>query len=204
MTNTRQQSRRNGKKGATAVVLFGVVAGMVGLAFASVPLYELFCRVTGYGGTPQLEVADGDVETLANARTIKIRFDSNVNGKLPWKFRPVQREIETQVGAQVLAFYEARNVSEKAVTGTSTFNVTPFKAGPYFNKTDCFCFTEQLLEPGQEVAMPVSFFVDPAIFDDPNTAEVTTITLSYTFFPVKPDAESTTQTSGLVKADSGS
>jgi len=204
MTNTRQQSRRNGKNGATAVVLFGVVAGMVGLAFASVPLYELFCRVTGYGGTPQLEVADGDVEALANARTIKIRFDSNVNGKLPWKFRPVQREIETQVGAQVLAFYEARNVSEKAVTGTSTFNVTPFKAGPYFNKTDCFCFTEQLLEPGQEVAMPVSFFVDPAIFDDPNTAEVTTITLSYTFFPVKPDAESTTQTSGLVKADSGS
>lgn len=162
-------------------MLFALVGGMVGLSFASVPLYRLFCQVTGYGGTPQT----GDSVKLAEKtsdRTITIRFDANANPKLPWKFRPVQKEMTVRLGEQALAFYEAENISDVRTSGQATYNVTPFKAGPYFNKIDCFCFDEQPLAPGQTVSMPVQFFVDPEIFDDPTTREVKTITLSYTFF----------------------
>lgn len=161
------------------VVLLGVVAVMVGLVSASVPLYRLFCQVTGYGGTTQRAEAAPDV---VSDRVMTVRFNADVNGDLPWSFYPEQREVTLPIGETALAFYRAENRSGKAVTGTATFNVTPLKAGQYFNKIECFCFTEQTLQPGQSVDMPVSFFVDPAILDDPNLDEVHTITLSYTFF----------------------
>ncbi len=156
------------------------VAGMVGVAYASVPLYELFCRVTGFGGTTQTaEVAPGAVE----GRMITIRFDANVNGGLPWKFRPEQTEIRVPVGEETLVAYEAKNLAARGTRGTAMFNVTPLKAGQYFSKIACFCFDDQYLAAGESVSMPVSFFVDPAIFENRATADVTTITLSYTFFP---------------------
>ena len=168
---------RNGRL-AFALALF--VGGMVGLSFASVPLYRLFCQVTGYGGTPKTEnVAQS---THISDRTITVRFDANTNPQLPWRFKPQQKELTVRLGEQVLAFYEARNLSAGTTTGRATYNVTPFKVAPYFSKIDCFCFTEQSLEPGQSVPMPVQFYVDPEIFDDPGTREVKTITLSYTFF----------------------
>jgi len=170
---------RRARNGRMAFGLFVFVADMVGLSFASVPLYRLFCQVTGYGGTPKTEnVAQS---TRISDRTIKVRFDANTNPKLPWRFKPQQKEVEVRLGEEVLAFYEARNLSDAATTGSATFNVTPFKAAPYFSKIDCFCFTEQTLEAGQSVPMPVQFYVDPDIFDDPGTKEVKTITLSYTF-----------------------
>jgi len=167
------------KNGKTAVLLFGIAGGMVGLAFASVPLYKLFCQVTGYGGTTQVA---GNVTVQPSLRTIAIRFDANVNPKLPWSFKPGQREITVNAGVPTKAVYLARNLSDGTTTGTSTFNVTPYKAAQYFSKIDCFCFTEQRLTAGQEASLGVQFFVDPEIFDDPNTREVKTITLSYTFF----------------------
>ncbi len=169
----------------TALALFAVVGGMVGLSFASVPLYALFCRVTGYGGTPVIEAdrANGAV----SERTIRVSFDANTNRDLPWRFRPVQGEVTVRLGEEVLAHYMAQNLSERTVTGTATFNVTPFKAAGYVNKVECFCFTEQTLGPGQTVDMPVLFHVDPAILDDPNVKDVRVITLSYTFFPAVDD-----------------
>ncbi len=173
--------RRNAR---TGVVLTGIVAGMIGLSFASVPLYRLFCQVTGYGGTTQVaEAAPGAVAE----RVIKVRFNADIGPGLPWYFKPVQREIALRVGESGLATFRARNLSDIAVTGTSTFNVTPLKAGQYFNKVQCFCFTEQRLEAGQELDMAVSFFVDPEILSDRNLDEVTTITLSYTFFRAPSD-----------------
>jgi len=178
--------RMRARNGRMAFGLAVFVAGMVGLSFASVPLYRLFCQVTGYGGTPK--TVDVAQSTRVSDRTIKVRFDANTNPKLPWRFKPQQREVEVRLGEEVLAFYEARNLSETTTTGTATFNVTPFKAAPYFSKIDCFCFTEQSLEAGQSVPMPVQFYVDPEIFDDPGTKEVKTITLSYTFHRVKAEA----------------
>ncbi len=162
-----------------AVLLGGLVCGMVGLAFASVPLYRLFCQVTGFAGTTQ--VAESLPSEVAE-RVIKVRFNSDVSPALPWSFQPEQREVAVRVGEQGLAFYRARNLSSEPVTGTATFNVTPLKAGQYFNKVQCFCFEEQRLMPGQEMQMGVSFFVDPAIMEDPGLDDVKTITLSYTFF----------------------
>lgn len=176
-------TRRNRR---TAVVLASIVAGMVGLSFASVPLYRLFCQVTGYGGTTQ--VADA-APAAAAERMMEIRFNADTDPALPWRFQPVERSIQVRVGEEHLAFYEAENLSDRPVTGTATFNVTPLKAGQYFSKIACFCFTEQRLEAGQRVDMPVSFFVDPAISEDPNLDDVRTITLSYTFF--RHDAEGT-------------
>jgi len=162
------------------IATLSVVAVMIGASYAAVPLYDLFCRVTGFGGTTQ--VATGP-STIISDRVMKIRFDASVNG-VPWSFQPEQREITVQVGENTIAFYRAENLSDKPVTGTAAFNVTPLKAGLYFDKIDCFCFSEQRLEPGQVVDMPVSFYVDPAILDDGNLDDVKTITLSYTFFPV--------------------
>ncbi len=179
--------RRNS---ATAVILVSVVAGMVGLAYASVPLYRLFCQVTGYGGTTQTApVAPG----AAEVRTITVRFNAHVNSALPWRFRPVQREIEVRPGEEALAFYRATNLSDRAVVGTATYNVTPQKAGVYFAKVDCFCFTEQRLEPGASAELPVSFFVDPEIAADPGLDDVKTITLSYTFFRAEQEDEEETR-----------
>jgi len=169
-----------------AGVLVSVVAGMVGLSFASVPLYRLFCQVTGYGGTTG---RTAQAPAAAQGRIITVRFDANVQADLPWDFKPAQREMKVRVGDTAEASYEARNVSGTPITGTSTYNVTPYKAGPYFSKVDCFCFTEQRLAPGQVASMGVSFFVDPEIFDDPNTREIKTITLSYTFFRAKTAAK---------------
>jgi len=171
---------RQTQNGRVALALVTVVAAMVGLSFAAVPLYRIFCEVTGYVGTPNLDVAE--VPTQVSDRVITVQFDANTNGGLQWKFKPSQRQVTVKLGEPNLAFYTAENLSEKTVTGTATFNVTPYKVGQYFSKIDCFCFTEQTLAPGQEVPMPVEFFVDPEIFNDPNTREVKTITLSYTFF----------------------
>lgn len=168
-----------GDKGLTVVVLLGMMAGMVALVVASVPLYQLFCRLTGYGGTPQVAASASD---LASERTMKVRFDAGTNGDLPWRFEPRQREVTVHLGENVLAWYSAENTSNEPIVGTATFNVTPAKAGRYFNKIECFCFSEQLLNPGERMDLPVTFFVDPAINGDATTDEVGTITLSYTFF----------------------
>ncbi len=183
MAPTRTVNRN--KNRLTAVVLFTVAGGMVGLAFAAVPLYKLFCQVTGFGGTPK--IAAQPPAAAPTDRTITVRFDANVNPALPWRFRPEKTQITVRAGEPTLAYYRAYNLSDAPVTGTATFNVTPFKAGEYFSKIDCFCFTEQRLEAGEEVAMGVQFFVDPEIFNDPNTQDVTAITLSYTFYPVDKD-----------------
>jgi cytochrome c oxidase assembly protein subunit 11 len=172
-------SGRQRGKTVTVVLAVSAICGMLGLTAASVPLYRLFCQVTGYGGTTQVAEA---LPEAPLARTIKVRFNADVDPALPWSFRPLQREVEVRIGEQNLAFFQARNQSDRPVVGQAVYNVTPFKAGPYFDKIACFCFDEQRLEPGQEVDMPVSFFVDPAILDDPNTRDLTTITLSYTFF----------------------
>jgi cytochrome c oxidase assembly protein subunit 11 len=172
---------RDKKNVKFALVLLSVVGGMLGLSFASVPLYQLFCKVTGYGGTLNTEgvVASRKI----SERTIKVHFDSNISPKLKWLFKPQQNEVTVKLGEQRLAFYEAENISKKALTGHAVFNVTPFKAAQYFSKIDCFCFTEQTLDAGQVVPMPVQFYIDPEIVTDPNTKEITTITLSYTFYP---------------------
>ena len=156
-----------------------IVAAMIGMSYAAVPLYDLFCRVTGFGGTTQ-------VASIPSAKTadriIKIRFDASLGNSMPWKFQPVQREMSLRVGKTGIAFYRAENQSKQTLVGTATFNVTPLKAGIYFSKIDCFCFTEQRLKSGEKVDMPVTFFVDPEIVMDRNLDDVDTITLSYTFF----------------------
>jgi cytochrome c oxidase assembly protein subunit 11 len=163
-----------------AVALGGVVAGMIGLSFASVPLYRMFCQATGYDGTPKTQ---GVVRPTAVAdERVTVRFDANVNSSLPWRFRPEKREVRLRLGEETLVHFTAVNLSDQPVTGTATFNVVPEKAAAYFNKLECFCFAEQTLAPGEEVAMPVVFFVDPALAEDATARDVTTITLSYTFF----------------------
>jgi cytochrome c oxidase assembly protein subunit 11 len=168
----------------TLALLLGVVGGMAGLAFAAVPLYRVFCEVTGYGGyTQRAELAPAPVP----GSTIAIRFNADVNARLPWTFQPQQREMTLAIGETGLALYRAQNLSDQTIVGTATFNVTPFKAGQYFSKIECFCFREQALGPGETADLPVSFFVDPAILDDANLADVHAITLSYTFFRAADD-----------------
>lgn len=185
---------------ATLAVLVGVIGGMGGLVVASVPLYRLFCQVTGYGGTTR--TADAAPDTVLK-RTVTIQFDAGVNSALPWRFQPVQRRVDVKLGERKLAFYRAVNNSDAPVTGTATFNVTPAKAGPYFNKIDCFCFTEQTLEPGQSVDMGVSFFVDPDMAKDRNLNDVTEITLSYTFFKTEKKEGKRPETSPRASARKG-
>ncbi len=155
---------------------------MMGLVGAAVPLYRWFCQATGYGGTPQIASSMSQHSMTHTTSMLTIRFDANTNSDLPWSFTSLQRQMVVRPGEPVLAVYVARNETDVPVTGTATFNVTPAKAGPYFTKLACFCFTEQTLAPGQSVEMPVTFFVDPAIATDPHTSELTTLTLSYTFF----------------------
>ncbi|OYW44168.1 MAG: cytochrome c oxidase assembly protein [Sphingomonadales bacterium 32-68-7] len=180
-------ARRNLRVGLIA--LAGAVA-MLGLGFAAVPLYRLFCQVTGFGGTTQRAT---EAEALsaeqfarsAGAPVISIRFDANTDANMPWSFRPVQVTDKVQIGQRDMAIYEARNESSVPVTGTASFNVEPEQAGKYFHKVQCFCFTEQTLRPGQMVHMPVIYFVDPKALDDPNMKGVEQITLSYTFHRTK-------------------
>ena len=166
-------------KAVTATVLASVILAMVGLTAAAVPLYRLFCQVTGYGGTTQR--AEAAPERHLD-QTIQVRFNADVGRDLPWRFTPVAHAVEVRLGEQHLAFYRAHNAADRPITGTATFNVTPFKAGAYFSKIACFCFEEQTLQAGETVDMPVSFYVDPAILEDPDTRDVRAITLSYTFF----------------------
>lgn len=172
-----------------AFAAVGIVAGMVGMSYAAVPLYKLFCAVTGFGGTTQRADAAPD---LILDRDVTVRFNADVGQGLGWKFQPLQRDITLKVGEEALIYYRATNVSDKPLVGMATFNVTPDKTGQYFNKIACFCFTEQRLEPGQSIDMPVSFFVDPRIAADRNLDDVTNIALSYTFFPVDKPAPRTT------------
>ena len=162
--------------------LFGMVAGMIGLTYASVPLYSLFCSVTGFGGTTQR--AEQAAARVVD-RKVTIRFNADTNSALPWSFKPEQKELVLKLGETGFAAYRAENRANKPTVGTAVYNVTPEKAGVYFNKIQCFCFDEQILEPGQVVDMPVTFFVDPSMADDANMDDVTTITLSYTFFRAK-------------------
>lgn len=185
MSDLTTQTETDAKRARMRVTAFACVAffaGMVGMAYAAVPLYELFCRVTGYGGTTQ--VANTEADRVLD-RKITIRFDANVSGKLGWEFEPLDRQVTLQVGETGEAAYAFTNMTDGLNVGTSTFNVTPQAAGAYFNKLECFCFTEQALAAGERVEMPVVFFVDPAIADEPELDSITTLTLSYTFFPVK-------------------
>ena len=169
----------------SALVLVSVAAGMVGLAFASVPFYRWFCQATGFGGTPRIATA-ASLPAKPGAGAVSVRFDANVALGLDWRFSPAQAEMRVRLGELVLAHYVARNLSSSPVTATATFNVTPDKAGRYFNKIQCFCFTEQRLAPGEEAKLSVSFYVDPDILAHSETSDVRTITLSYTFFPLPP------------------
>ena len=165
----------------TALIMAGIVLAMLGLAFASVPLYRLFCQVTGLGGTPQrAEKAPGAV-----AGEIGVRFDSNVDAALPWRVEPEQKTIRIAPGARIEMAYIAQNLRARPTAGTATFNVSPDQAGQYFNKIECFCFTDQTLKGGETVRMPVVFFIDPAIARDKDARDIDEITLSYTFYPVE-------------------
>lgn len=176
-----------------AVVRTGLLAAllaiaMVGVGFAAVPLYRLFCQVTGYGGTIQRADAASAEMVQASNDVVTIRFDSNVRG-LPWDFAPEHVTDSVTIGGRDLAIYVAHNNSNHATTGTAAFNVVPEQAGQYFNKIQCFCFTQQTLKPGEQMRMPVLYYIDPAILDDPDTRDIKEITLSYTFFPVDQPGE---------------
>jgi cytochrome c oxidase assembly protein subunit 11 len=164
----------------TALIAGTVGAMMVGLAFASAPLYDLYCRVTGFGGTTQ--VADAAPEQPLAGRSMTIRFDASINRELPWDFDAPEKPVRLAIGETGLAFYKVTNNSNERLIGTATFNVSPPQAGYYFSKIDCFCFTRQVLEPGESAELPVTFFIDPEIIDDPELDGVNTVTLSYTFF----------------------
>ena len=179
-----------------AWTLAATVGGMLALAYAASPLYDMFCRATGFGGTP-LVAQEGERPLLS--RTVNVRFDSNVDANLPWRFSPLEREVKVRLGEEKLVHYRVTNVSQRPIVGTSTYNVTPEHAGAWFNKLQCFCFTEQLLLPGQSMDMPVVFFVDPEMDKDRRYDNVRTITLSYTFFEAKTERAKTLL--GSVPAD---
>ena len=181
--NGNALARRNRR---SALAALAIVVGMVALGFASVPLYRIFCQVTGFDGTTQRADASTIVEPVG--RMVTVRFDSNISRDLPWTFEPEEVTQDVAIGARKMAFYRAENLTDRAITGTAAFNVTPLEAGAYFTKVQCFCFERQTLEPGESVRMPVTYYVDPAILDDPDIGDVEEITLSYTFYPVDDDA----------------
>lgn len=194
MSTATLESRKN----RTAMMaLLGALA-MLGLGYAAVPLYQLFCQVTGFGGTTQrateseAAAAAAQSQSMASvggAKTVSIRFDGNVDSTLGWSFHPEQTTDTVTIGQRDMAIYIAKNDTDETITGTATFNVEPEQAGAYFNKIQCFCFTEQTLKPGQQVRMPVLYYVDPKALDDPNMKGVEQITLSYTFHRAKESAE---------------
>ena len=182
-----------GQQTRTALIALSVALAMLGLGFASVPLYRMFCAVTGFNGTTQ-RASEEQLAAMAASerkgsagRIISVRFDSNVAPGMPWQFYPEHKRDRVTIGVKDMTVFIARNMSDKPVTGRATFNVTPTQAGAYFTKIQCFCFTEQTLQPGQEVRMPVLFFVDRKFLDDPDNKDVQEITLSYTFYPVEKD-----------------
>jgi cytochrome c oxidase assembly protein subunit 11 len=175
------KARRN-----TAMAMAAIAALMLGAAFAAVPLYDLFCRVSGYGGTPG-RVEGAPSAEIINPRTMTVRFNADVARDMPWQFQPEVRQLTVNVGKAAEIRYRAFNPGPRTIVGTATFNVVPAKAAKYFSKIECFCFEEQRLAPGQSAALPVSFFIDPAIMNDPAVAEVETLTLSYTFFVKRVD-----------------
>lgn len=180
-TSPAPDSRKNRSNRLIAGVCIAFVGGMIGMSYAAVPLYQMFCQVTGYGGTTQR------VEQYSDRildRDITIRFDANTAG-VPWDFRPVARDVTIKIGETTQASYKATNLFSKPASGRATFNVTPELAGAYFNKVECFCFTDTELKPGETIDMPVVFYVDPAIVDVPELKNIKTITLSYTFFPIE-------------------
>jgi len=172
----------------TAWKLVLVVGGMLGMAYAAVPLYEAFCKATGFGGTP-LVAQEGERPVIG--RTVEVRFDSNVDPNLAWRFEPVEREVKVHLGEEKLVFFRATNLSQRPIVGTATYNVTPERTAGWFNKIQCFCFTEQLLAPGQSVDMPVVFFVDAEMAKDRRYDDIRTITLSYTFYEAKTERAKT-------------
>ena len=180
MAQTRAQRQKRNRY--IFAGLIGMVVMMNGFAYATVPAYRAFCQKFGFAGTPRVEARAPATENILIERLITIRFNSDIDTSLNWRFKPVQRSIDLHVGETGLAFFEAKNRHETEITGTATFNVTPLKAAPYFVKIQCFCFTEQTLEPGETAQMPVTFYVDPEIAEDKNLDDVKTITLSYTFF----------------------
>jgi len=169
------------KQNRTLVGLVGIVMVMGAASFAAVPFYNWFCRVTGYGGTTTTATQDSD---RVLDQSIRVRFDASKARGMPWDFKPVETEVELKIGETGLAFYEAYNPTDRPVAGQASYNVTPDWAGNYFTKIDCFCFTEQVLQPGQRVQMPVTYYVDPDIVTDREAKRVHTITLSYTFYEI--------------------
>ncbi|WP_294929165.1 cytochrome c oxidase assembly protein [uncultured Paracoccus sp.] len=182
----------------TVLQLVGIVLVMGALSWAAVPFYSWFCRVTGFGGTTMVAEAASDVVL---DETIRVRFDANVDRNMGWSFRPLQREIELKIGENGLAFYEAINTSDVPITGTASYNVAPEVAGYYFAKIECFCFTEQTLQPGERIEMPVSFFVDPELVNDRDAGRVRNITLSYTFHRTDKTADARSATAGGTTLD---
>jgi cytochrome c oxidase assembly protein subunit 11 len=184
--------QRNRRVGAVAA---SVAVVMLGMAYAAVPLYNMFCRATGYGGTTQRVIA---ASPRVLDRTVTVRFDANVTPGMGWTFEPVARTIDVKLGETTLAFYRATNMTDHAITGSAVFNVAPEIAGIHFNKIECFCFKEQTLKSGETVEMPVSFYVDPGLVDDKDASWLTQITLSYTFYPVdRPKAAAAPQSTNV-------
>ena len=171
-----------------AMSMVGVVLLMGSLAWASVPLYDWFCRTTGFGGIPN---SSESASEIVLDKTIKVRFDASIDRGLEWEFKPVEREIELKIGDTGIAFYEAYNPTNRRIAGTASYNVAPFDAGVYFTKIACFCFEQQILEPGERVQMPVTFFVDPQIIEDRDAKFTNVITLSYTFYETDLEQETT-------------
>jgi cytochrome c oxidase assembly protein subunit 11 len=177
VTSLQKKNRRVGMAAATGV------AAMIGLAYASVPLYALFCKATGFGGTTQIATS---APAQASNVVLTVRFDANVSSELGWNFVPEQQLQSVKLGEMTLAHYQVKNFGSETTVGTAVFNVTPPEAGVFFNKIECFCFAEQVLKPGETASLPVSYFVDPAMLDDPDTKSIREITLSYTLYPAKP------------------
>ncbi len=194
MTEANHQPRTTpNRHRKVAVICSAVVVGMVGLAYASVPLYRLFCQVTGYAGTTQRASAPA---TEILDRTIVVRFDANVSPGLSWRFEAVTAPQTVRIGETVTAMFRATNTGDLPTVGTSSFNVVPDQAGAFFNKLECFCFTEQALAPGQSIDMPVQYFIDPAIVKDNDGQRINNITLSYTFYPVAAPKKGVAQKAG--------
>lgn len=168
----------------TALLASGLGLAMVGLGFASVPLYQMFCAATGFGGTTSRVSEREAAGVRATGNVISVRFDSNVAKELPWSFRAERSRASVRIGDRSMMIFVAKNMSDRPITGRASFNVTPSQSGQYFTKVQCFCFTEQTLQPGQEVRMPVIYYVDPKMLEDADAETVQEITLSYTFFPV--------------------
>jgi cytochrome c oxidase assembly protein subunit 11 len=198
MTQANPDTSKNGNR-KVVMILSSVAIAMLCLGFASKPLYDTFCRVTGYGGTTR--VAEIASDTILD-REVLVRFDSNVNPDLEWSFQPVEHSVSVKLGQNALAFYTAKNTSDQPLVGTASYNVSPIKAAPFFSKLECFCFTEQRLEPGEEVKMPVLFFVDPLMVENERFDDIKTITLSYTFHKVEqPSSDALTTTDRADRLD---